>query len=140
MVDPKLQERFIELRADGMSFSAIGKKLGIAKGTVLKWNKELRREIGELTAVRMETIKTKYKLTQSHQVERYGTWLKQIDTELARRDWKDVRTDQLLAMAIKITSELRIYVPPPKEPDEDYKAFTVDELEAISRGDYEVVS
>ena len=123
-----------------MSFSAIGKKLGIAKGTVLKWKKELRREIGELTAVRMETIKTKYKLTQSHQVERYGTWLKQIDTELARRDWKDMRTDQLLAMAIKITSELRIYTPPPKEQNEDYNVMTVEELEAISRGDYEVVS
>lgn len=136
MVDRTLEEQFIGLRADGMSYAAIGKKLGIAKGTVIKWGRELGHDVSALSEVRMEALKTKYKLTQTQQVERYGKWLKQIEGELSRRNFKDMRTDHLMLLAMKLTAELRLYVPPPQEHDGNTNALTVDDLEAMSRGEY----
>ena len=44
MTDTETQERFIELRAAGLSFEKIAAELGVCKTTLLKLNRKLAGE------------------------------------------------------------------------------------------------
>ena len=46
--DNDTKHRFIELRGNGLSFDKIVKDIGVSKGTLLKWEKELKQEISEV--------------------------------------------------------------------------------------------
>jgi transposase len=39
------KEKFIELRARGLSFSKIAEEIGVSKPILIKWNSELRKEM-----------------------------------------------------------------------------------------------
>lgn len=45
------QQKFIELRAEGLSFDEIAKKVNISKPTLIKWSKELKDKIDEVTQI-----------------------------------------------------------------------------------------
>ncbi len=56
MADSKTIERFIELRAKGLSFDKIAKDLGKAKQTLIDWSKDYQEEIANLKALELETL------------------------------------------------------------------------------------
>jgi transposase len=54
--------QFIELRAKGLSYAAIAKKLKVAKATLANWNAELEAEIASLKAMEIEALYEEYGL------------------------------------------------------------------------------
>ena len=42
------QQKFIELRAEGLSFDEIAKRVNISKPTLIKWSKELKDKIVQI--------------------------------------------------------------------------------------------
>jgi transposase len=53
MENQKTKEQFIQLRAQGVSYSNISKKIGKSKQTLIDWGKELEEEIRNLKAIEL---------------------------------------------------------------------------------------
>ena len=64
MKDQKTKEKFVELRAEGLSFDKIAQRINVSKPTLLTWNKELNTRIEELKSIRYEEILEKFKATK----------------------------------------------------------------------------
>ncbi len=95
------KERFIELRASGMSYEAIAEALGVSRQTLQTWSKTLQAEITNASAVRMDALRARYGLLQQHQVEAFGQLLEKIRTELDKRDLGEVPTHRLMEMFLR---------------------------------------
>ena len=47
MKDNSIKEKFVLLRAEGLSFDKIAKKIKVSKPTLIEWQKDFRDEIKE---------------------------------------------------------------------------------------------
>ena len=61
MKDEETRRRFMELRAQGLSFTNISKELGVAKQTLINWNMDLREEIEDHKSERPEEVLQEYR-------------------------------------------------------------------------------
>ena len=104
--DTETKDRFVELRSDGLSFSAIAKKLKVSKQTLINWSKEFQDEIANLKAIELEALRDENLLTEKGSVESIGVLLKKITGELEKRNLSDVPTGTLINMFVKIQAVL----------------------------------
>jgi len=105
--DNDTKNRFIELRGNGLSFDKIVKDIGVSKGTLLKWDKELKQEISEVRFIELESMIQKYGVLRTERVKSYGEMLEKYRKELTQRDLSDVSTNKLLDMALIVEDRLR---------------------------------
>jgi len=101
MKDQETRERFIELRAQGLSFDKISKELRVSKQTLIDWSKSLQEEIKNLRAIELEALQEKYFLTKEKRLELFGEKLKAIKEELDKRDLNELMTDKLFELFLK---------------------------------------
>ncbi|MBU1570587.1 MAG: hypothetical protein KKE00_08760 [Proteobacteria bacterium] len=101
------KEKFIELRAGGLSYDDIAVALKVSKPTLLSWGKELQRDIGNARTLRMDELFEKYAVAKLKRVEVFGERLNAILGELVKRDLADVPTVSLLALALKYGESLK---------------------------------
>jgi len=107
MKDTKTKEKFIQLRGNGLSFDKIVEEIGVSKGTLLKWEKELKQEISEVRFIELESMIQKYGVLRTERVKSYGEMLEKYRKELSTRDLSDVSTNKLLDMALIVEDRLR---------------------------------
>ena len=100
------KEEFIELRARGLSFQKIAKKLQISKSTLINWSKECVIEINNLRELRVEAIKERFLISQEKKLEVFGVALGKIISEIEERDLSDLTTGQLYKLFFKMTKDL----------------------------------
>jgi len=105
--DNDTKHRFIELRGNGLSFDKIARDIGVSKGTLLKWEKELKQEISEVRFIELESMIQKYGVLRTERVKSYGEMLEKYRKELTQRDLSDVSTNKLLDMALIVEDRLR---------------------------------
>ena len=108
------KERFIEKRAEGLSYADIAVALKVSKPTLIAWGKELQRDIGNARTLRMDELFEKYAVAKSKRVEVFGERLNAVLAELETRTLANVGTVSLLTLALK------------------YGEFMKDELEPLS--------
>ena len=96
MEDLKKKETFIELRARGLSFDKITRRLKVCKQTLIDWSKELEEEIGNLKAIELEALYEKYFLLKENRLQTFGELLARMSAELETRNLADIPTDKLL--------------------------------------------
>jgi len=101
MKDQQTKEKFIELRAKGLSFDKISRELRTSKTDFINWSKELQEEIANLKAVELEALQEKYYLAKEKRIELFGEGLKAIKKELEKRDLKDIPTGKLIELLLK---------------------------------------
>jgi len=92
------KEKFIDLRAQGLSFDKIAKELKTSKQTLIDWSKELQNEIANRKALELETLYEKYYLLKEAKIKKYGAILSKITSELEERDFSNVPTGRLLEL------------------------------------------
>ena len=107
MKNAQEKERFIELRAEGRSYSDIAVALKVSKPTLIAWGKELQRDISNARTLRMDELFEKYAVAKAKRVEVFGERLNAILAELDKRDMADVPTSSLLALALKYGENLK---------------------------------
>jgi DNA-binding XRE family transcriptional regulator len=107
MKPQKTKERFIELRAKGLSFDKIAKDLKLSKQTLIDWSKELQSEIANLKALELDTLYEEYYLLKENRLQTFGTMLNKIKKEVESRDLSEVPTDKLLDLFLKYNSQLK---------------------------------
>jgi transposase len=96
---------FIQLRAEGRSFNAIAKELQVSKQTAINWSKELEEEIATRRAVELEALYEKHNLTKEGRLQRLGSLLKRLQTEVEKRDLSEVPTEKLIALLLKTAEQ-----------------------------------
>ena len=103
---PEVKNKFIEMRAEGRTLSAIAKELGIAQNTAVNWSREHLEEIAAIKAIKDEEMTEKYCMTKEKRIEMHGDWLLALKDELARRDLSEVPTNKLFDMFMKSSKAL----------------------------------
>lgn len=101
MKDTETRNRFVELRAQGLSFAKIAQTLEVSKQTLINWSKELQNEITNLKEVELEELRDRHNMSERTRIELIGGQLERIKEELAKRDLSDVPTATLLSLFIK---------------------------------------
>jgi len=107
MKDIKVKEKFIALRAEGLSFDGIAQELETSKPTLMKWAKEFENEISELLFIEFESLVERYKMLKIERVRCYGEQLELIREALREKDLKDVPANKLLDMALMLEDRIQ---------------------------------
>jgi len=79
------KEKFIQLRAQGMSFDRISNELNVSKPVLLKWNGEFLDRIKEAQFYELENIVEKYSLMRAKRFEVHSKLLSSALQELQER-------------------------------------------------------
>lgn len=103
----ELKAQFIELRAKGLSYAKIAKRLKLSRNTLASWSQELEAEIASLKAMELESLQEQYFLLKEGRIRLLGETLKALQQELQKRDLSSVATDKLLDMWLKVFQELK---------------------------------
>lgn len=107
MREIKDKEKFVELRAQGLSFDKIAKELKVAKQTLINWSKELELEITNLKALELEALYEKYYLSKQHRVTTFGDLLSKLREEISKRDLSEIPIDKLLTIYLNYDKQLK---------------------------------
>ncbi|MBD3341444.1 MAG: hypothetical protein GF353_20225 [Candidatus Lokiarchaeota archaeon] len=107
MKDADLKERLIELRAAGTSYENCAKELGKSKTTVIKWTKELQKEIDNVEYFQTQNILDQYKLTRKKRIEFLSAELDKMNRALASKNYEELCIKDLLALREKYENELK---------------------------------
>lgn len=107
MKDIENKERFIELRAHGLSFDKIALEIGVSKPTLIKWNRECSKEVANLTYFNFEKLIEQYRLLKTHKIEALAKTLNRVLDELSKRNFENVSTKDLVSIAFAIEGRLK---------------------------------
>lgn len=137
----ELKEQFILLRAKGYSYTKIARRLKVAIKTLVNWNKELSNEIDELEKIQFEKLFEQYNIMKQGRIKLLGTQLKEIEEELKKRDYSDVRTDKLIELKLQVYEALineysKIFEEGKEEGNNEIKII-IDKVDASKREDDE---
>ena len=87
---------FIRLRAEGKSYTVIGKELNIAKDTCSKWERELKGEINEHKREQLQELYDSYYMVREARIRKLGDTLNSIETALNKKDLSELSPERLL--------------------------------------------
>ena len=107
MVDTATKEKFIELRAAGMSFDSIAEQLNISKPTLLKMSRELSGDIERLKFINLEALAEKHKVLKTARLDTLGKLLEKVDSALDSADFTKVGPERLIDLKFKLTEKLQ---------------------------------
>ena len=126
MKDTETIDRFIELRAQGWSFSRIAAELNVHKNTLLAWSRKHQHRIHNLRALEIESLSEQFKISRQTCLEALADDVRRIRDELSRRDLKDIPTARLVSLAAalraeasRLTGPLQLSEPVPDSAPED---------------------
>ena len=119
--EEKLQ--FVQLRAEGRSYSAIAKQLRVSKSTLSAWNKELKEQVAEQKAERLRELYESYYMLKEARIKQLGETLKMVNEALAQKDLSQMPAEKLLDSKLKLIRELKDeYVETDTETSENLNA------------------
>lgn len=127
MKDTETRARFIELRAEGQSYSKIAEALHISKSTCTAWERELQEEIAEREQEHLQELYTLYGMHKRDRIGKLGETLQRIDSAIAEKDLSELPAEKLLELRLKYGRELNAEYREPVTP------ITDNSLEAILR-------
>lgn len=101
------KRQFIELRAEGLSYSKIAETLHISKSTCSEWERELRDAVAEQRQERLGELYTSYGMTKEARIKKLGEALERVDKALESADLTEVPPEKLLDYKLKYTEALK---------------------------------
>ncbi len=105
--DQQTKDKFVEMRAKGISYDRIAKELNVHRQTLIAWSKNLKNEIANLKSIELDGLYEKYFLTKQKRIELYGEKLKEIKAELHKRKLSDLKTSELFNLLVKYDAILQ---------------------------------
>src|SRR5215467_3123896 len=99
MKDQETVQKFIELRAKGISYARIAEQLGVAKSTLILWSREQQHLIQNLRAIEWEDFVDRTLASRQETLKTISAQLGRVEAELGQRDLASVPTPRLQNMA-----------------------------------------
>jgi len=106
MKDHETQQRFIDLRSQGWSFSRIAAELNVSKSTLINWSRKFQSELQNLRAVELEALREKLIDTTEKRTQELANQLRMVEFELQMRDLSKVSTTRLYSIAHSLRREI----------------------------------
>lgn len=104
------QERFILLRAQGKSYTAIAEAMGIGRGKAIELGRKFRLQVGLEAALFRQVIREQYKVAAVHRTAAYSEVLSAAFNELMKRvrgeGLEGLKVPELLALVQQLESRL----------------------------------
>jgi transcriptional regulator with XRE-family HTH domain len=100
------QEKFIELRARGLSFEKIASEIGVSKPTLIKWAGELHKEIANHEYIDLQALLDQHKLCKRGKIESIARQLEKVTAEIEARDLSGETLKDLLSMKKELEESL----------------------------------
>jgi DNA-binding XRE family transcriptional regulator len=106
-ITQKTRQQFVELRAEGMSYDKIAKKLKVSKTTLIAWSREHEVDIANLQTIALEALQERYKVGQQHRLELWSEQLEMVRKELKTRGLGDIPTPKLIELLDTLSEKLK---------------------------------
>jgi len=106
MTDQETLARFIQMRAEGLSFNRIAMQLQISKPTLIKWSRQHQFEIANLRAMDTEALAERIFGQRHERWEVLGRQLKRLEDEIEKRDLEEIPASRLHATAAQLRAEI----------------------------------
>lgn len=100
------KEKFIELRASGLSFDKISEMLKISKPVLISWSVEFQKEIKNLEYFRYQAILEQYKLIQEKRIEFLSIQLNKVNDAISKKNFEDASLKELISIRKDLNIEL----------------------------------
>lgn len=136
MKDTQTKNRFIELRAQGVSYEKISKEINVSKQTLIDWSKKLQLEILNLRAIQLEVLQEKYFLTKEKKIEFIGNILNALKAEADKRDLTKLSDRELLELILKFSEKLDKEIVPVTFRSEEQRSLTDFDLTETERKEW----
>lgn len=107
MHDATKREKFVELRAQGMSFASISGELGVSKTTLIDWSREMSEEVANMRAIHEEALREQYRVAKEHQLKTLSMRFAAVEGELEKRGLSDLPTEKLYGVLFKLMDAMR---------------------------------
>ena len=107
MTDRDTENRIIELRARGKSYSTIASELKIGKQTALDVCKKYKEQIATLQALELEQLYEEQRITSTERITAIASLMQRVREEIDSRDLSQVPTEKLIDLYLKQSSALR---------------------------------
>lgn len=107
MKNIQVKEKFIQLRAQGLSFERISKEIGISKPTLIKWNRECSDAVANLLFFNIESMLEQYRLLKGFRIEALAQVFKKSLEELVKRNFENIPTEELISLMFTLEAKLK---------------------------------
>ena len=107
MKNLRAKEKFVELRAEGLSFDKISSELGVSKPTLIKWDREFSNQIANIHYFNTENLLEKHRLVKQFRIEGLSRTLSKALSELDKRDFSNISTQNLLSIIHILEAKLK---------------------------------
>ena len=107
MKDNDIKEKFLELRASGLSYDKIAKELNVSKQTLISWSKDYKYDLSNLKAIELDRLQQEYYISKMERIKLFGERLKLINKELNKRNFENLTTEKLLEYQMKFLHMLK---------------------------------
>jgi len=108
MVELAKKQEFIELRAQGWSYSKIADKIRVSKPVLIKWCKELTDQVSEHSRAVAEDMAKNLQAGRLEQIKFYAEQRNRIHKEIAKRNLKDVPTEKLFQLSLNNDRQINL--------------------------------
>lgn len=135
-ITQKTRQQFVELRAEGMSYDKIAKKLRVSKTTLVAWSKEHEVDIANLKTIALEALQERYKVGQQHRLELWSEQLEMVRNELKTRGLGDIPTPKLIELLDVLSQKLKDETSPVRFKSEPYIKNELVDFSKTKTSDY----
>ena len=87
LTEAEKKARFIQMMAEGQSYSKISTALNISKTTCSRWNKELKNQTDKEEAETLQALYKMYGAIREARIKSTGETLQKIDKAIATKDY-----------------------------------------------------
>ena len=127
MHTPETQQKFVERRAQGWSFTRIASELNVARSTLFEWSRKFRFDLQNRTALELDDLQDRLLGSRQARAARLNERLARIESELNQRTLADVSTARLITLAEQLRRQMQrelsdvVFVSPVKDiPADEY--------------------
>ncbi|PIP85348.1 hypothetical protein COT86_00630 [Candidatus Collierbacteria bacterium CG10_big_fil_rev_8_21_14_0_10_43_36] len=106
MIINEVKDKFVELRANGYSFSKIADELSISKPTLISWSQELKNNISNMETIQRDSYYEKYRIDKLKRIESFSGEMDRVWAEFRKRDLSEVSTDKLFSLLTRLQQSL----------------------------------
>ena len=133
MTDRDTENKIIELRARGKSYSTIASELKIGKQTALDVCKKYKEQIATLQALELEQLYEEQRITSQERITAIASLMQRVREEIDRRDLTQVPTEKLIDLYLKQASTLKEEIIEPNFQSSEEQARDRQEREYLDR-------
>jgi hypothetical protein len=102
------QKQFLLLRADGLSFDNITKKLNVSKPTLIKWSRLFMDDINDLQFQSLATLKEQYHFNKRAKFEQLLKHLSKVDVGIENADLAHTTLKDLITVRNNLVVQLEM--------------------------------